>query len=139
MVHVGGPYDRPQAFQQMCAMIGHWAIRGYGRWLVVDMDTEQPLGIVGLFYPESWPEPELAWSLYDGAEGRGVAYEAAIAARDYAYQTLGWTTVMSLVDPGNIRSVALAKRMGCRSGETYDHETHGTLHLWRHPAPGVVT
>ncbi|MFG5383747.1 MULTISPECIES: GNAT family N-acetyltransferase [unclassified Yoonia] len=133
---LGGPYTRAQAFDQLAEIIGHWTLRGYGRWMVADRETDQPLGIVGLFYPEDWPEPEIAWSVFEAGEGRGIAYEAAMASRAYAYDTLGWTTAVSLIDPSNTRSVALARRMGCMDGETYDHPTYGTLHIWRHPAPG---
>lgn len=135
---VGGPYSRAQAFDQLCSIIGHWQLRGYGRWMVADRQTDHPLGIVGLYFPEDWPEPEIAWSVFAAAEGRGIAYEAALAARRYAYDTLGWTTAMSLVDPANIRSVALARRMGCTDGETYQHPTFGLMHIWRHPGPEVA-
>lgn len=135
---LGGPFTRAQAFDQLCSIIGHWELRGYGRWMVADSQTDAPLGIVGLYYPEDWPEPEIAWSVFEVGEGRGIAFEAALAARAYAYDTLKWTTVVSLVDQTNIRSVALAKRMGCISGETYDHPTHGMMHIWRHPSPEAL-
>jgi len=135
---VGGPYTRAQAFEQLCSIIGHWHLRGFGRWMVADRETDAPLGIVGLYFPEDWPEPELAWSVFAEAEGRGIAYEAAQAARQYAYGTLGWTTAISLVDPKNTRSVALARRMGCAEGETYDHPTYGQMHIWRHPSPEAL-
>lgn len=133
-----GPFSRAQAFEQFCAIVGHWHLRGYGRWLVSDRETDEPLGIVGLLYPELWPEPELAWSLFEGAEGRGIAEEAARAARDFAYGTLGWKTAISVIAPSNSRSVALARRLGCTPGETHDHPTRGTMHIWRHPSPEAV-
>ena len=135
---VGGPYSRAQAFEQLCSIVGHWHLRGYGRWMVADRETDAPLGIVGLYYPEDWPEPELAWSLFEAAEGRGIAFEAAQAARDYAYDIMGWSTAISLIDPANSRSVALARRMGCTDGETFTHPTFGVMHIWRHPAPEVA-
>lgn len=133
---VGGPYTRQQAFFQFTSLIGHWTVRGYGRWIIADRASDVPMGVSGLYFPEDWPEPELAWSVFDHAEGRGLAFEAAKAARDYAFDTLGWTRLISLIDPANTRSVALAKRLGCAPGGTYDHPTYGTLHYWTHPAPG---
>lgn len=133
-LHVGGPYGRDTAWNQLCALAGHWHLRGFGRWIVADIETDAPLGIVGPFQPEIWPGPELAWSLFDGAEGHGYAQEAALAARDYAYQTLGWTTAISVIGPENTRSIALARRMGAQPDGTWDHPTLGTLHVWRHPA-----
>lgn len=132
---VGGPFNRREAFQQMCAIIGHWELRGFGRWMVTDKATDAPVGVVGLYHPEGWPEPELAWSVFDAAEGKGIAAEASRAARAYAYDTLGWTSLISAVHPPNDRAVALAKRLGCVEKGTLDHPDYGHLRVWHHPAP----
>ena len=132
---LGGPFTRAQSFEQMSALVGHWLFRGYGRWIVADGETNKPLGIVGLFCPADWPEPEIAWSVFDGAEGRGIAFEAASAARSYAYGTLGWRTAVSLIAPENVRSIALAQRLGARRDGEYPHPAFGPLDIYRHPAP----
>lgn len=132
---VGGPFDRNTAFQQLAAIIGHWSLRGFGRWMVAERKTDEPVGVVGLYFPEGWPEPELAWSVFDGAEGRGIAYEAALTARTYAYDALKWSRLISAVDPANVRSVSLAQRLGCIKDSVFEHDVYGKLHIWRHPAP----
>jgi len=132
---VGGPFGEWAAFERLAAIVGHWQMRGYGRWLVADKTTDEPLGIVGLMYPVDWPEPEIAWSVFDAAEGRGVAFEAAMRSRDYAYDTLGWTRVISCTVPANARSVALAKRMGAVHETNFEHDDIGTLNVWRHLSP----
>lgn len=134
-LHVGGPNKRYQSYDILCAIIGHWHLRGYGRWTVADKATQDPLGIVGLMFPDDWPEPEIAWSVYETAEGRGVALEAAKAARAYAYDTLGWTRVISCIAPGNHRSRALAQRMGAVHESTMDHVEIGALEIHRHLSP----
>lgn len=135
---VGGPFKRAEAFAQLSAILGHWSLRGFGRWMVADREADKPIGIVGLHYPEGWPEPEIAWSVFDGAEGLGIAQEAARASRNYAYATLGWKTLVSVVDPQNTRSVALAQRLNCTKEAPFRHEVYGALHIWRHPAPGAL-
>lgn len=132
---IGGPFTRAQAFEQMAALVGHWHLRGFGRWMVADKATGEALGVVGLFHPDNWPEPEIAWSVFDAAEGRGIAFEAATAARDYAYRTLGWRTAISLIAPENERSIALARRLGAVRDGTHPHEHFGSLDIYRHPAP----
>lgn len=136
---VGGPYTRQQAFNQFCELIGHWTIRGFGRWIIADRSTDEPYGVTGVYHPEDWPQPELAWSLFENGEGKGIAFEAAQAARDYAFGTLGLTELISLIDPTNTRSIALAKRLGCTPGGSFEHDELGTLHYWTHPAPGKDT
>ncbi len=135
---VGGPNTRTQAWGHFTGLAGQWAIRGYGRWIVADRDSDTPLGVVGLLYPVGWPEPEIAWSMFAAGEGRGLAHEAALAARRYAYSTAGWTTAISLIDPTNTRSVALGQRLGCRHEAEYQHEEFGAMQIWRHPAPAEV-
>jgi ribosomal-protein-alanine N-acetyltransferase len=133
--YVGGPYSRDEAVLQFAELTDHWQKRGYGRWLVADPETDAPLGVVGLFFPDDWPEPEIAWAVFEAAEGRGVALEAARAARAYAYDTLGWTTVISMIVDGNDRSVRLARRLGARYERDFVHPELGAMQIWRHPGP----
>lgn len=132
---VGGPYTRSQSFQRLCALIGHWHLRGFGRWMVTDRATGEPLGVVGIMHPVEWPEPEIAWSLFETAEGRGIALEAAEASRDYAYGVLGWDTIISCTTPDNDRSIALARRMGAQRDGSFIHPGYGELLIWRHAGP----
>ncbi len=136
---VGGPHSRNHTFDWLCAIAGHWLMRGYGRWIIADRDTDVTLGVGGLMFPEGWPEPEIAWSLTEQAEGRGIAFEAALAARRFAYDTLGWSTVVSCTTPDNTRSIALAKRMGATRDGAHTHPDLGTLLIWRHPGPEALT
>lgn len=132
---VGGPFPAASAFTALCGIAGHWTLRGFGRFLVADRETDEALGIVGPFFPDDWPEPEIAWTVFDNAEGRGVAFEAAQAAIAFAYGTLGWTTAMSAISPENTRSLALARRLGARHDGEFIHPEYGPLQIWRHAAP----
>jgi RimJ/RimL family protein N-acetyltransferase len=132
---LGGPNPRDEAFHMICGLVGHWHLRGFGRWMVADRATDQPLGVVGLYHPEDWPEPEIAWTVFDHAEGRGIAHEAALAARAYAYDRLGWTRIVSLIVPANTRSAALARRMGCVTDGQFAHPFYGPMDIWRHAGP----
>lgn len=132
---VGGPVPAEQSWRMLAAELGHWALRGHGRWAVEETATGKFAGIIGTWNPLGWPEPEIGWDLMDGFEGRGYATEAALAAREYAYDTLGWTTAISLVSPANDGSRRVAKRMGATRDGMFDHERFGTLEIWRHPSP----
>jgi len=136
--HVGGPFTRSESFSHLAGIAGHWQLRGYGRWIVADRATDAALGVVGPFHPEDWPCPEIAWTVYDTAEGRGIAFEAAQTARSYAYDTLGWTGAVSLIAPDNARSIALARRLGARPDGTHEHPAFGALQIWRHPGPEAL-
>ncbi|WP_299355041.1 GNAT family N-acetyltransferase [uncultured Shimia sp.] len=131
---VGGPKRPDETWRMLCSLVGHWAFRGYGLWAVDDKKTGAYLGKVGLWCPDGWPEPEIGWSLLPEAWGNGFATEAAIAARDHAYSTLGWKTAISLIDPANAASEAVAKRLGASFETTYEHPAFGSMYIWRHPS-----
>jgi ribosomal-protein-alanine N-acetyltransferase len=135
---VGGKTTAAEAWHHLCALIGQWQLRGYGRWMVTETATDRPMGVVGIHHPLDWPEAEIGWTVYAEGEGKGYACEAAKAARSYAYDTLGWSTIASFVNPDNARSVALAKRLGCRPDGIHQHELYGPLHIWRHPSPTEI-
>ena len=131
---VGGPVGRFDAWRGLLGSVGHWALRGYGYWTVEERGTGAIVGRTGVVHHAvDWPEPELGWHVYDGFEGRGYAFEAAEAARAATAERFGIDRVISLIDPGNARSQALARRLGAApEGEiTFMGEA---TQVWRHPA-----
>jgi len=132
---VGGPKRPDETWRILACEIGHWSLRGYGRFGVEETASRAFVGVVGPWNPHGWPEPELGWDLMNGFEGRGYATEAAKAARDYAYDSLGWTTAISLVADGNDGSAAVAERLGATWERHFEHEVFGTMNVYRHPAP----
>ncbi|MEO0959509.1 MAG: GNAT family N-acetyltransferase [Pseudomonadota bacterium] len=135
---VGGFQDRDQVWRGLVARLGHWMLRGYGMWAVEEKATGLLCGQVGPHCPVDWPEPEIGWLLLERAEGRGIALEAALASRRFAYETLGWETAISLITDGNTRSIALARRMGARPDGVFVHGRYGDMPIYRHPAPSEL-
>lgn len=133
----GGPMNRTGAWRWFAGLIGHWALHGFGFWMV-DTHEGETIGMVGLWAPEGWPEPELGWVMFANAEGSGYAYEAALAARAHAYDELGFTTLCSNIFPGNDRSIALAERLGAHYEHTFDSISHGPELCYRHPSPAEL-
>ncbi|MGR3617307.1 MAG: GNAT family N-acetyltransferase [Paracoccaceae bacterium] len=133
---VGGPKRPDESWRGLATLLGHWTIRGYGFWGVEEKATGTFIGNVGLWYPFGWPEPEIGWTLMSHATGKGYATEAALASRAHAYDALGWDTAISLIDPSNGPSQRVAERLGAAFDYTYEHPGFGTMHVWRHPAPG---
>lgn len=134
--HVGGPIGRTLAWRGFCHVTGHWVHRGYSAFIIADKASDMAIGMAGPWFPEGWPEPEIAWSIWQAkAEGKGLAFEAATASRKHAYTALGWTTAISLIVEGNDRSAALARRMGCVHEGDFHHEVFGPSRIFRHPGP----
>lgn len=133
----GAAPNRGEAWRWFALNIGHWHIHGYGYFTIEDKATGAPAGITGVWNPEGWPEPELGWVVFDGFEGRGIAFEAAERARRWAYDGLGLTTLTSNIVPGNTRSIALAERLGAWFEREYENIQMGHDLLYRHPGPGA--
>ncbi|MEM1301062.1 MAG: GNAT family N-acetyltransferase [Pseudomonadota bacterium] len=135
---VGGPTTAERTWRTLATEVGHWGLRGYGRFAVEETATGRMVGIVGPWNPHGWPEPELGWDLMNGSEGKGYATEAAQAARNWAYETLAWKTAISLVADGNDASARVAQRLGCSADGLFTHEVFGQMSVWRHPGPEDV-
>lgn len=55
---------------------------------------------------------EIGWIIDPGFGGRGYATEAANAVLDFAFDVVGARFVTAVTDPRNVRSSALARRLG---------------------------
>lgn len=130
---VGGGRDRTWVWRGLMANIGHWVLRGYGLFSV-ETRAGDFIGRIGMIYNDGWDEPELAWHLFDGFEGRGYAEEAARAARADYHARISRTPPISYIDPANLKSQALARRLGAMP-ERDTVFLGRSVTVWRHPAP----
>lgn len=84
--------------------------------VVSERTTGKPVGMIGLLTQEvsGVLELEVAYHLLPSAWGKGYAAEAAQACKEFARQHDLAPSVISLIDPGNTKSVAVAVRNGMR-------------------------
>lgn len=117
--HISGAdlADPTVAFRALGWLIGHWHLRGYGPWLVEERASGALVGRVGGYYPLEWPAPEIAWTLGRAWWGRGLAQEAASAARVAVREHLRPERLVSVVATDNQPSRRLARRLGCIPAE----------------------
>jgi RimJ/RimL family protein N-acetyltransferase len=132
---VGGPQERPLAWRRVASYAGGWALCGFGKFLVQEKASGRAVGIVGPWYPDGWPEPEIGWTILPEFQRRGYAMEAALCSLNYAYDKLGWATAMSAIFPGNEPSIKMAERLGAKRDGSFEFKPYGMLELWRHLAP----
>ncbi len=110
--HIGGQQGPAQVWRGLCTMTGAWVINGYSMWSVIEKSSGDWIGRLGPWQPEGWPGPEVGWGLKRAAWGKGYATEGAIAAMNFAFDTLGWDEVIHTIAPENTASIKLAKRLG---------------------------
>ena len=112
----GEPEPNPrQAWEYIAMHMGHWLLKGYGKWALADAETDELIGRVGYFdMPYEWPGLELGWTVARNLWGKGYATEAARVALDWGFATLDTNEIISAILPGNARSIRVAERLGER-------------------------
>ena len=110
--YMGGPFSVTAAWGMFCADHAQWDLYGAGALMLEERDTGICLGQVGINSGPLFPEQEIGWLVYPEAEGRGYAFEAACALLDWAKTVRQLDTLVSYVDPTNVRSCRLAERLG---------------------------
>jgi RimJ/RimL family protein N-acetyltransferase len=108
----GQPLSRADAWRNLAVVVGHWQLRGFGLWAVEEKRTGAFVGRVGCWQPEGWPGFEVGWALRRQFWGKGYATEAALHSVDFAFNKLGRERVISLIQPENSASIAVALRLG---------------------------
>jgi len=90
---------------------------GFGLWAVVNKRSAEVIGFCGLTrFPDvgGQPETEIGYRLARKHWGHGFATEAACAVRDYGLNRLGFSRLISIIDPKNIASIRVAEKTGLR-------------------------
>jgi len=112
MRFLGGVQTREEAWRSLCTMAGAWAVNGFSMFSLIERETGRWVGRVGPWQPAGWPGTEVGWGVAREFAGRGYAYEAAVVSMDYATGVLGWSDVIHVIDPANLPSIRLARRLG---------------------------
>lgn len=108
----GGPLTPALAWRKLAFDIGHWALRGFGMWTLVERESGNAVGGCGIVWPEGWPRHELTWWIVPAARRKGYALEASRTVIEWACDTLGWDGVETHMNDGNEAARALAGRLG---------------------------
>lgn len=126
-------------------MAGHWEEHGFGPWV---LESREPglegtfLGFAGVAYPRYLApvaeRPEIGWRLARAAWGRGIATEAARAARDHAFGVLGLPELIAIIHPDNVRSQSVARKLGMAVElQVHNPVLNRLVDVWAAPAPAA--
>jgi RimJ/RimL family protein N-acetyltransferase len=113
-IGTGVALSRGDAWRSIAGMLGHWQLLGYGMWALERKSDGAFLGRAGFLNPPGWPGFEIGWTLAREHWGQGYASEAARRALAYAFGVLKRERVVSLIRPGNERSIRVAEKLGER-------------------------
>lgn len=102
----------PTAWRNIAYMVGHWQLRGFGEWTVVEKATREVIGRVGFSYPDGAEAPELGWIIRSDRWGQRFASEAARAALDWIWLNTPIPFAVSRIACDNIASIRIAQSLG---------------------------
>lgn len=106
--------NREEVDQWIDWTLNNYQLYGVGLWIVENRETGDFLGQCGIV-PQTVQEEsewEIGYLFLRQHWGRGYATEAAQACRDYGFRTLEATHLISLINPANTPSIAVAQRNG---------------------------
>ena len=111
---------RSQAADWLQRQYERYTVQGHGLWLVENLHTGEPIGLVGLVMQQVGDEalPEIGYLIDAPYWRQGFAREATQAVRDYAFDVCKYPLVISLVRPINLPSQAVARGLGMRIQRT---------------------
>jgi RimJ/RimL family protein N-acetyltransferase len=112
-------------------MAGHWALYGFGMFVVEEKSSQRFAGRVGPWFPPTWPGFEVGWGVAKEFRGKGYAVEAARAAIEWVFANFEIDEVIHSIDPENAASQAVARRLGA--------DIEGQTELFGHAADVWVT
>jgi RimJ/RimL family protein N-acetyltransferase len=135
----GRALNREEAWHRLTRIVGHWALRGYGMFAVVDKRSGALVGEVGLFdgcrglSPDFDNAPEAGWILAGEAQGKGYAGEAAAAAHRWFAAVHGEQRSVCIIAPENLASFRVAHKLGYKSFGQVDYQNGPVVMLERIP------
>lgn len=114
------PFSEEESWARMLRHVGHWALLGYGYWVVEDKVTGKFLGEAGFanFHRDIQPPllnntPEAGWVLTASAHGKGYATETIAAIVVWGDSHFGAPTAC-IIDQQNLASIRVAEKNGYR-------------------------
>ncbi len=112
--------SREDAWHDFVQLASGWVLHGHGGWAIEDNESGALCGFVLLGLEPGDQEIELGYMLLEEHEGLGIAHEACLMARYFAFDTLKLSRLVSYVNMENTRSIALADRLGATRTEHDD-------------------
>jgi RimJ/RimL family protein N-acetyltransferase len=117
------PFTEEESWTRLLRYVGHWALLGFGYWVVEEKSSGSFAGEVGFAdYKRDMQSPvkelpEIGWVLAARAHGKGYATEAARAAIAWGDDHFSLSRTTCIVSPDNLRSIRVAEKCGYRNLE----------------------
>jgi len=123
------PFTRRETEELVTRIRAHWEEHRFGLYAVVEKETEEFIGFIGLaipaFLPQILPAVEVGWRLDPAFWGRGLATEGARACLPVAFVDLRLHDVVSIGHAENAASIRVMEKLGMRHDRDAVHPAQG--------------
>ena len=136
---VGVPQTPEECWSRYLRAHGHWAVAGYGYWMVEEKDTGRFVGEVGFadlhraISPSLDGMPEAGWIISPAFHGKGYGTEAVRAIHEWGNEHFGRVRTCCIISPENEPSLRVAQKMGYRDIAQTIYHDHPVIVLHRDP------
>ena len=126
VAHIGGkPFTAQETWTKLLRYVGHWALLGFGYWVMIERDSGRFVGELGFAdfsgdrrrRSTGHPKRDGCWR--HGRTVRGDATEALSRVLAWGDAHFAAPTVC-LIDPGNVASIAVAQKVWLSRGAAHD-------------------
>ena len=119
-----GAFNDQEVQNWLDRQFGRYRHDGFGLWGVVEKGSNELIGQCGITYQEFDGKrvPEIGYLFRKEFWHKGFAIEAAVACREYAFHTLGFEEVYSIIRDTNIASQKVARRNSMQKVATFINE-----------------
>jgi len=131
--HIGRrPQTAEETWSRLLRYVGHWAVLGFGYWVVELKSTASFIGEIGFadykrdMQPPLNDTPEIGWVLATQFHGKGYATEGVRAAVAWADRHFGAGQTACIIDPDNLASIRVAEKCGYRKSQVATYKGHPT-------------
>ncbi|MFK4447022.1 RimJ/RimL family protein N-acetyltransferase [Caballeronia udeis] len=141
--HVTGvAFTKEEAWARLLRSAGHWALMGFGYWVVSEKHSGKFIGEVGFgqykrgIDPAFDEAPEIGWMLTSGSQRQGYGAEAVRAALRWADTRWPDDEIVCIISPENAPSLALARKCAFAPSRTTNYKGKPTVVFQREaPSP----
>jgi RimJ/RimL family protein N-acetyltransferase len=87
---------------------------GFGMYCIVQKDGNVKIGMSGLVKRAALDHADIGFAYLPEYSGKGYAYEAAIAVKNYAVNQLKMKELLAITVPANEKSIQLIRKIGLK-------------------------
>lgn len=106
------PVPREEVEEALTSILAHWDKHGFGRWAVIDKESNKLIGYAGLRAHEG--TAELVYLLDEPFWNKGIATEMSQAIIKTGFEINNFPRIIAMTRPENVASIRVMEKIGMK-------------------------